>query len=481
MRVALRRLPVTVEPLPDEPLNSWIDAIAIEFHAPARDVLHAVGLIGAAAPSEDRKFSALHRPWLYELRDDQIERLAAATGVGDRQIRGTTRIGFAASVTRRTKRGTVTGLNAAGSIAGRFCPECLNADGRWKLTWSYQFGFACARHRVLLMDACPACGRDQAARRSKGVQVPTPTRCATCSSGLAGIAPRFLATDRIVSAQRSLLRMIASGRARFGVHGDVTVEALEAIEDLRLLQRAIFTRMQRGMAVSFLDLPGQLIDEVRRREWDSLELSSLRHFSAATAAAGFTMAIAAASDRDCALRTIEGVIPADIVYSRFSPMMQGVIAEATGTARRPTSRLQSVRQVSDTALERRRSRLPAVLWEEMSCALVGPDGRYARRRAALSEAVLLVGTRLTHTEARILNGTQHLAEDLSHLLAKNDITEQLIRLAQYLDDDQHPHIDYERRRRVAWKIPLSAKRWVKLANRVGVHPGGVARWADPVL
>src|SRR5260370_8979814 len=56
---------------------------------------------------------------------------------------------------------------AARFPAGRFgtarvlyCPLCLREDqGRGPVTWRLPWSFACPRHRVLLLDFCPACPR----------------------------------------------------------------------------------------------------------------------------------------------------------------------------------------------------------------------------------------------------------------------------------------------------------------------------------
>ena len=65
-----------------------------------------------------------------------------------------------------------------------FCARCLEESGgiwlnRWKLPWS----FACVRHGVMLIDACPHCGRRPRAGRSIGLHppflehIPEPMRC----------------------------------------------------------------------------------------------------------------------------------------------------------------------------------------------------------------------------------------------------------------------------------------------------------------
>jgi hypothetical protein len=47
-----------------------------------------------------------------------------------------------------------------GTARVRYCPLCLREDqGRGPVTWRLPWSFACPRHRVLLLDFCPACHR----------------------------------------------------------------------------------------------------------------------------------------------------------------------------------------------------------------------------------------------------------------------------------------------------------------------------------
>ena len=39
----------------------------------------------------------------------------------------------------------------------RACPQCLAADGYWRLSWRLGSSFACTTHSCLLVDTCPAC------------------------------------------------------------------------------------------------------------------------------------------------------------------------------------------------------------------------------------------------------------------------------------------------------------------------------------
>ena len=40
------------------------------------------------------------------------------------------------------------------------CPRCVGEDrGAWQLAWKLPWSFACVRHRILLVDTCPRCGR----------------------------------------------------------------------------------------------------------------------------------------------------------------------------------------------------------------------------------------------------------------------------------------------------------------------------------
>lgn len=41
---------------------------------------------------------------------------------------------------------------------GRYCPQCLNKDGVWRVEWRLPWTIACSDHGIYLHDSCPTCG-----------------------------------------------------------------------------------------------------------------------------------------------------------------------------------------------------------------------------------------------------------------------------------------------------------------------------------
>lgn len=475
----IRRLAFRLTPLPDEPLDSWLEAMAAAYRVPLRDVLHAVGLRGQHAPPEDRGSTGIRRQWLFELRDDQVARISEATGLPAETIRATTRTHYAACVTTRTKAGQVTGMSAAGGIAGRFCPECLaDSGGRWRLTWRYVFGFACPRHRRILVDQCPTCGTEPRVQPRSGKHIPEPTRCDTCNADLTQTASPLAAGDEVLAAQRALLRLITTGEGRFGMYDGVTQPALRAIDDVRLLRRAVFAHLQRGTPIDTAGLSDDLLDAVSAQTWSNIELAQMRTRSALTSAVGYTIAVHATRRRDTARALLTDAIPEHTVYSRYSPVMQDILAETYFRTRRRTSRLQQGTVTTEDQWVQRVAKLPAMLWQDWADVLLGDRRRHVDRRAALSSLTMLVGTSRPQAYVAGLFGAPRHQDPrwLSTVLGTAVVnpTGPLIALARNLDKAPTP-IDYARRRAIDWGPILTPAQWHELAEEHNVHSGGQRR------
>src|SRR3546814_9803886 len=106
--------------------------------------------------------------WATTLTADQASRLEASTGIPTDQFHEMTRMRFARHAIRFTRQGRISAQCPAAGTTGRYCPECLvDSGGRWRMSWQFPFGFACARHRRLLVDRCRACDRPTRQRRSE--------------------------------------------------------------------------------------------------------------------------------------------------------------------------------------------------------------------------------------------------------------------------------------------------------------------------
>jgi TniQ len=43
----------------------------------------------------------------------------------------------------------------------RYCPQCIQEEGYWRIGWQLKFSVACAKHQVWLHDVCPHCQKEQ--------------------------------------------------------------------------------------------------------------------------------------------------------------------------------------------------------------------------------------------------------------------------------------------------------------------------------
>ena len=136
MIAAPRTLPILLQPVPGEALDSWLEALACRLDSPLGDVLADLGL--PVRPNR-RGAGLLDIPWEWTvlLRPAEAATIARATGLASRQIMGMTlahydqRAVLIDSAQRRVNRGQLWG-RARGS---RYCPDCLAVTGsRWQLS-----------------------------------------------------------------------------------------------------------------------------------------------------------------------------------------------------------------------------------------------------------------------------------------------------------------------------------------------------------
>ncbi|MBJ7337129.1 TniQ family protein [Mycolicibacterium sp.] len=149
MRAERRQLPLQVEPLEGESLESWLEATALAAGLPTGALAAAGGLPTAARPS-----------WRNWLSPTQTLALAAATGLPTSSLQAMTLShydGRALSLDPEWHRLDPT--FPFGPLSwSRFCPECIRETaGRWQLAWRLGWSFACMHHNCLLVDACPEC------------------------------------------------------------------------------------------------------------------------------------------------------------------------------------------------------------------------------------------------------------------------------------------------------------------------------------
>jgi hypothetical protein len=115
-----KRLPVRVEPIAGEAIDSWLEATALHMGVAMGPVVRVLGL-----PANS------HAPWITWLDPDRIEVIAETTGASPSVIEAMTlRVydGTALRVDPSTRRLDRTFPYGA-FRRSRFCPECLSESG----------------------------------------------------------------------------------------------------------------------------------------------------------------------------------------------------------------------------------------------------------------------------------------------------------------------------------------------------------------
>jgi AraC-like DNA-binding protein len=517
-----RTLPIRVQPIPGEALDSWFTALAHRLHTSLGDLLPVLGL-----PRRPRTpGSHLHEipaHWTVLLRPVETASIATATGTEPHFIEAMTLSRYDGtallidSTTRRVNRKRLWGR----STGSRFCPDCLAASGgRWQLSWRLGWSFACTVHRRLLADVCPRCERIPHRRPLTGMSQPgrcvepaseherglTPPRCDAELSTAA--TPIFPAGHPVLAAQQVILDVLEEGEARFGVYAHGPVPTVVALTDLRAVAGRILSYADRG---ELNRLPADLLAAYdrarsqpagyRRPVSAALRPGFMAPAHAAIAAVGVTAAVqilASGSIRDAgaALRWLVAasrtrgiaVTPSNLVgWGRdTSVTLKAVQVSAVGPLLKPNDQLR-YRISTDTPhhhvpVQRSLSRhchVPAMFWSAWALRLQpNKNLTLPALRPALSAALLLAGTRHSLPDAaEALDGVPD-SHDTSRILQRLQahhrwplILTALTRLADYLDEGSVP-IDYHRRRRVDYSGLLPEDQWRQICRKTTTAASG---------
>ncbi|GAA1296208.1 MULTISPECIES: TniQ family protein [Brachybacterium] len=142
------QLPLTVRPLPGEWAISWLTRTAHRFAITPRALLQATGVIRqtASTTAAQRRALAPQRVRLLGLSEDDAAELGAPHPTADALRRSQT------LYERPSRRVELPGL--------RYCPACLASDvPAWSKAWNLTTTLVCIEHHLVLVDACPGCGR----------------------------------------------------------------------------------------------------------------------------------------------------------------------------------------------------------------------------------------------------------------------------------------------------------------------------------
>jgi hypothetical protein len=169
---SIRRLPRSLDPLPDESLPGYLLRLSHRLELSPLRLGRATGL---ALPN-----AGIPAGCMLALRPDTIERFARATRLSTAETTSLTlaslssryppvNTGFSFSGQRKQQRnveGVFVKENWILSRSSRYCPQCLAGDGSpiqsryggvWSRFWRLPVVFACPTHGRLLEHACPAC------------------------------------------------------------------------------------------------------------------------------------------------------------------------------------------------------------------------------------------------------------------------------------------------------------------------------------
>lgn len=139
------------EPLPDEPLDGWIERIAHATVTTSTRILNDHRLFNDRALTRDGSI-------LRDLGPDDILRIADIAELRPEQVEHMTlhRWQSLGLVPHKNERGHQGGAWARTRV-GRFCPDCLDErDGVHRIHWRTVWSAACVRHNALLSAYDPA-------------------------------------------------------------------------------------------------------------------------------------------------------------------------------------------------------------------------------------------------------------------------------------------------------------------------------------
>lgn len=514
----VRSFPIGLEPAPGEALDSWIEALCHRMSTSWGDVAGALGLLTKGPGST---------PWLARLSQEQLEALSLATGYGRPRLDAMTltRYDGKAVCLHPSTNAVDRAFPWSRARFSRFCPQCLQSSGgRWQLFWRLGWAFACLEHHCLLADECPQCQQRQRTRPTPSDVIPNPGHCASqavnasgraparCSADLAAVTTLQLPdTHPALIAQRTIIDLIDSATAAFGIYRERPVAGPDALADIRAVAGRILAYANDG------ELAARIPPDVHRAYRELRSRSSpitsgigkntkpglQAPATAVTAAVGVTAAmdILAAPDIAAAasqMRWLVGGARARGLTVNATTIGWGKGTTPTLTAAQLTTlapllkpgdqlryhvgnRLPAKPSRPEAASAALAARLPGSLWPEWSVRLRPPQADHRFFGAALMCAVLLVDTRNSWGRAAELLGSQIWYSTAQRAVARLNalpcwptIREALTRLADHLYRTTSP-IDYRRRRTLDYSTLLPDDIWKRICRNASQHPGGTVK------
>lgn len=466
-----RVLPLRVAPLPEESLDSWLEALARRNGLPIQPLLKILRLPSFLAT----------RSLVTRLEPHVLRRLEHVAGLpAGRLDTAVLDTGFPLGPQREPRC--------------RFCPQCLHErEGRWLLRWWLPWTFACTTHQVLLHDLCPRCHTAQRRLMPRRTHLAAPGSClrngddmATCGADLSTAPALVLPAGHRLLAAQAWVDALASQPNQ--------AEAYAVLSDLD----ACTSWLLRAINTADLHSLGAIVVDDWKRQPPPTREARLRPLSAAVRGvlAHTAQAILAGTDTDAvnAIRHLrqQGERTASPApkgmdfhpWRQLSARAQRRFLHAADPQMRPLDRLR-LRSATDragyppadsvTATNRSRH-LPQVLWAGWTVRLMPHEGTDEDYFRAMASALLLTPGQPQLSTRKITDRLHpYLSDTMSLILRRSidrhpDVLTALARLADHLDDHGNP-IDYQRRRALIPAEPITYETWKQLCFDTGTQPG----------
>ena len=512
----VRTLPLRLEPIAGEAIDSWLEALAQRSDVTWSELRAALGSVLPSYRRPDR--------WLGHLTDEQLRSISGSTGVDANTLKAMTLEAYPAIAAGYNP---FTGQPASvypwrHIHASRFCPKCLTENGgRWSLTWRMVWFFACPIHDCLLADGCPECHAPQR-NHIPATLVPRAGLCSAptgeqdprlstsrCAAALTRAKVPYLAKDHpALSAQQTISDAILLERVDFGIYCQLNISLPEILADFRALggwlqskagRPALEALIPSDLTREYTALP-EPIPRGNKAAWDraSPAVGTAAALTAAIAILGLPSIEASAAVLDSVWPREKRFALTDRVYDRrrtganTSPGLQAVAICVRDPQLRATRQL---RNRSGSALPRRpgrdmatakamAARMPSMFWPALALRLTETSPALRATCPALSVAVLMVGNDIKVEEAMELLVCRQSIQGVTRALRLigesrhwPDIRLAINRVSDYLHRNGSP-IDYQRRREMSLEGLLPQEDWNEICRLTGTRNDGcaIARW-----